>query len=317
VHRDALETRHLARLHGCASGEFAPSVALLLLLIDCADLGSLRTTLAAFGRPDREPDIRTAASRIQELITANPEGTATILRMLEEERAAAEHDEADEVERCRRLFDRLVRDNAEASVALYSLGSPALLDAATREVVELLDRHGVLRPERHVLEVGCGIGRFQAALAPKVAAVTGIDIAPGMIEAARARCAGLPNVTLLATSGRDLSPFPAASFDVVLAIDTMPYVYRAGAALVRAHFAEAARVLRAGGDFLILNLSYRGDLERDRQDARCLGGAAGLRVLRNGAADLRSWDGTTFHLRKPGPGPVSRDAQAERRRMRP
>ncbi len=288
---------------GCASGELAPAVALLRLLIDYADLGSLRTALAELGRPGREPAIRTAARRIQELLTAHAEGGGIVLRMLQEERAAAERDAADEVERCRGLFDRLVRDHAEASVALYALGSRSLLDAATQEVVELLDRLGVVRPERHVLEIGCGIGRFQAALAPRVAALTGIDIAPGMIEAARQRCAGLPNVTLRETSGRDLS-FPAAAFDVVLAIDAMPYVYRAGAALVRAHFAAAARVLRAGGDFVILNLSYRGDLERDRDDVRCLGQAAGLCVLRNGTADLRSWDGATFHLRKPLPGAV-------------
>jgi hypothetical protein len=53
---------------------------------------------------------------------------------------------------------------------------------------------------------------------------------------------------------------------------------------------------------VILNLSYRGDLELDRKDARRLGEAAGLRVLRNGTADLRLWDGATFHLRKPGTG---------------
>jgi hypothetical protein len=29
------------------------------------------------------------------------------------------------------------------------------------------------------------------------------------------------------------------------------------------------------------------------------GEAAGLHVLRNGTADLRLWDGATFHLRKP------------------
>jgi SAM-dependent methyltransferase len=306
VNRDALEDGRevapAALAHGYAGGEIPPSVALLRLLIDYGDLDSLRAALVELGHPDREPGIRVAARRIQELLTANPEGSAVVLRMLQEERAAAERDDADEVERCRRLFDRLVRDNAEASVALYSLGVPSLLDAATQEVVELLDRLGVLRPDGDVLEIGCGIGRFQAALAPRVAAVTGIDIAPGMIEAARKRCAGLANVTLLETSGRDLSPFPDGSFDVVLAIDAMPYVYRAGPALVAAHFAEAARVLRAGGDFLILNLSYRGDLEGDRQDARRLGESAGLHVLRNGTADLRSWDGTTFHLRKPQRG---------------
>jgi SAM-dependent methyltransferase len=121
-----------------------------------------------------------------------------------------------------------------------------------------------------------------------------------MIAAARQGCAGRPNVTLLPTSGRDLARFAAASFDLVLAVDTMPYVYRAGEALVAVHFAEIARVLRPGGDCLILNLSYRGDLELDRQDARRLGEAVGLRVLRSGTADLRLWDGTTFHLRKPG-----------------
>jgi SAM-dependent methyltransferase len=156
----------------------------------------------------------------------------------------------------------------------------------------------VLGPERHVLEIGCGIGRFEQALARRVAAITGIDIAPRMIEAARQRCAGLPNVTLRVTAGRDLSPFAPGSFDTVLAIDAMPYVWRAGTALVATHFAEVARVLRAGGDFVILNLSYRGDLELDRQDARRLAATAGLRVLRNGTSDLRLWDGATFHLRR-------------------
>jgi hypothetical protein len=61
-------------------------------------------------------------------------------------------------------------------------------------------------------------------------------------------------------------------------------------------------VLRAGGDFVILNLSYRGDLELDRRDARDLADSAGLHLLRNGTMDLRLWDGVTFHLRKPGPG---------------
>jgi SAM-dependent methyltransferase len=123
-----------------------------------------------------------------------------------------------------------------------------------------------------------------------------------MIQTARQRCAGLPNVNLVETSGRDLSAFPAGAFDTVLAIDAMPYVYRAGTALVAAHFAEVARALRVGGDFVILNLSYRGDLELDRQDALRLAEAAGLHVLRNGTTDLHLWDGATFHLSKPGTG---------------
>jgi SAM-dependent methyltransferase len=302
-------------LRRCSEGELSPAVAVVRLLIAYGDLDRLRSTLAAPGAAD-PPAVRAGIARVQSLLAKNPEGSALVLEMLEDERAMAAPDEADEVERCRRLFDRLVGESPEASVALYSLGDSCLLDAATREVVHLLGRLAVLGPERRVLEIGCGIGRFQQALADRVAGITGIDIARRMIEVARRRCAGLPNVTHSETSGRDLSPFAAGSFDVVLAIDAMPYVHRAGMALVATHFDEVARVLRRGGDFVILNLSYRGDLEVDRRDLRRLADGVGLAVLRNGTMDLRLWDGATFHLRKPA-GEDRTCAQGTRSSMRP
>ena len=286
-------------LRRCARGELSAEVALVRLLIAYGDVDALLSALAAHRQTGRDAEMQGAVECLGALLAHNPEGSALVIAMHARERAAAAED-VDEVERCRNVFDQLVGKSAEASVAFYSLGDPGRLDAATGEVVALLDRLAVLGSERHVLEIGCGIGRFQQALAQRVAAITGIDIAPRMIEIARRRCAGLPNVALLETAGRDLSSFASGSFDAVLAIDALPYVYRVGAALVRSHFAEAARVLPAGGDLVILNLSYRGDLELDRQDARRLGEAAGLRVLRNGTTDLRLWDAATFHLRKDG-----------------
>jgi SAM-dependent methyltransferase len=283
-------------LQGCGRGELSPAVALVRLLIAYGDVDRLRSALAAPGAFDRHPATQAGVACVRNVLASKPQGSALVADLLQAERAMPEA--ADEIERCRRLFDCFVRDSEEASVALYSLGDPELLDAATREVVQLLDHLAVLGPERQVLEIGCGIGRFQQALSGRVRATTGIDIAARMIEAARRRCAGLPNVTLAETSGRDLSPFASGSFDAVLAIDAMPYMQRAGTALMATHFDEAARVLRRGGDFVILNLSYRGDLDLDRRDARHLVEAAGLRVLRNGTLDLRLWDGATFHLRK-------------------
>jgi SAM-dependent methyltransferase len=290
-------------LRRCAGGELSPAVALVRLLIAYRDLDGLRIGLARLERADAAADLQGAIQRIRTLLDRNPKGSALVLHMLEQEHALAEPDgQGDEVGGCRCLFDRLVELNAEASVALYSLGEPGPLDGATREVVELFEQLGVLRRKRHALDVGCGIGRFERALADRVATITGTDISPQMLKAARQRCAGLANVRFIETSGRDLAPLAAGSFDAVLAIDVMPYLYRAGKALVATQFKEVARVLRAGGAFVILNLSYGGDLEFDRQDACRLAGAADLCILRNGTSDLRLWDGVTFHLRKPGPG---------------
>jgi SAM-dependent methyltransferase len=286
-----------------AGGEFSSAVALVRLLIAYGDLDRLRAALARLGRASGETHLQRASERILGLLAWRSEGSALVLHMLEQESALDQPGETlDEVDRCRHLFDRLVQMNAEASVALYSLGEPSLLDAATREVIELLDRLAVLGQERRVLDIGCGIGRFERVLADRVAAITGTDISPGMLEAARQRCSGLANVEFIETSGRDLAPLDDGSFDTVLAVDAMPYVFRAGLPLVATHFEEAARVLRAGGDFVILNLSYRGDLELDRQDACRLAAAAGLCIVRNGTMDLRQWDGVTFHSRKPGAG---------------
>jgi hypothetical protein len=88
--------------------------------------------------------------------------------------------------------------------------------------------------------------------------------------------------------------------DTVLMVDAFPYVYRAGGFDLAVSFmAEIARVLRPGGQALILNLSYRGDPALDREEAGTLAAKAGLDLLRGGTADLRSWDGLTFQFRKP------------------
>jgi hypothetical protein len=60
---------------------------------------------------------------------------------------------------------------------------------------------------------------------------------------------------------------------------------------------EAARVLRPGGDLLIFNLSYRGDLDCDRADLAALAGDR-FAVVRDGTRDLRLWDAPAFHLRR-------------------
>ena len=55
-----------------------------------------------------------------------------------------------------------LRPRRKRSVALYSLADPRLLAEATQEMVGLIVGLDLLKPERRVLEIGCGIGRFAA-----------------------------------------------------------------------------------------------------------------------------------------------------------
>jgi SAM-dependent methyltransferase len=196
----------------------------------------------------------------------------------------------------RARFDRAVAVAPEAAVALYSLGSPAFLARATAEIVARLAEWRLLGKDRQVLDIGCGTGRIERALASYIGAITGIDVAPGMIAEARRRCHGLANIAFRQCDGTDLAEFADESFDLVLAVDSFPYLVAAGRAVVERHFADVARLLRAGGAFAILNFSYRGDLAADRRDVARLAAASGLAVRFCGVRAFTLWDGAAFLL---------------------
>lgn len=279
--------------------DISPLIALSRLLLA---LGGTRETdeflaLAArhWGRP-LDPRLKEMASLLQD----HREGCERVADMLREhpDPARVSGPPEEVVTTFRRFFDRSVTRNEEASVAAYSLGDSRILGRVTEEVVRQLDDWGLLGPGRATLEIGCGIGRMQAALSPFVGEAHGIDISPKMVEAARRRCAGLPNVHFAVGSGRDLADFPAERFDLVYAVDSFPYVHQAGPAVVETHFHEAARILKPGGEFVILHYSYRDDTGADRAEVKRLCRAAGFTVVMNGAQPFKLWDGVAFRMRK-------------------
>ena len=303
---DSYPERLRGPLERCARGELPPNVALMQLLVEAADPGEAEAALRAIETPGA--DSPAAAERLRTMKRvweANPQAWAAVKSVLDgiEHGGAAATPDAG-VAHWAAMFDRAAAISPEAGVALYALGNAELLDAITDEIVRRMRVWGLLGPGRAVLEIGCGIGRFVAALAPEIGHVTGIDISRKMVELARRRCAGLANVRLRRCSGRDLAPFRADAFDLVLAADSFPYLVQAGMALAERHVHEAARVLRPGGTLLILNFSYRGDLEADRRDVARLADASGLRVVRNGTRDFALWDGASFQLLKPGATPA-------------
>jgi len=262
----------------CRDGVISPEIALTRLVlagIDPAEIAAMAV----------------AAASLAALVATRPQAAAELAAMVVD--CGMTHDGGD-LAQVRALFDRAVAHSPETSVAAYSLGDPAVLRQATDELLAWLDAERLIWPAAEVLDVGCGIGRVAAALAPFVRSVHGIDVSPGMVAQAKARHSGLANVRFAVTSGTGLS---GEAVDLVLAVDSFPYLVQAGVA--EAHVAAAATLLRPGGALAICNLSYRGDPDADARDAARWAMALGMRLDICGERPFQLWDGAAFVWRKP------------------
>jgi SAM-dependent methyltransferase len=209
--------------------------------------------------------------------------------------AAVDHERLQAPEDWAAAFDRACAVSPEASVALYSLGDAARLREVTEETCGWLAAQGVLAPARRVLEIGCGSGRFLEALAPRAGFIVGVDVSDAMAREARRRSHGT-NAAVLRTGGRDLRMFADASFDLVLAVDSFPYLVKAGVA--EAHLDDCARVLAPGGDLVILNWSYDAPFAPPATLCQTLG----LEPAPLSGRELVLWDGVGFRFRKRAQG---------------
>lgn len=94
-----------------------------------------------------------------------------------------------------------------------------------------------LRPGAHVVDAGCGTGRWVSRLLDRGCRVTGIEPAPGMVERLDARRLG-PGFTLMECAMED-APVVAQGADLVLAMGSVQYCADPAAMIRR--FASWAR----------------------------------------------------------------------------
>lgn len=105
-----------------------------------------------------------------------------------------------------------------------------------------------LRPGDRILDVACGTGNLAIPAARSGARVTGLDIAPNLLEQARA-WADVEGLAVEFDEGNaEAMPYPDAAFDEVITMFGAMFAPRAGDTA-----AELVRVVRSGGRIAMAN----------------------------------------------------------------
>jgi ubiquinone/menaquinone biosynthesis C-methylase UbiE len=164
----------------------------------------------------------------------------------------------------------------------------ALFDQAHQATLALAA--GIVHQPASVLDVGCGTGKLlrQARASWPETQLIGVDPANGMIEMAKRLT---PNATFF-TSMAEALPLQDASVD--LALSTISFHHWQNQA---AGIREIARVLRPGGYFLLVDMSFPDWLVRvfrlkrvhSRTRLQALFTQAGLQVQRQQKVAWRGW----------------------------
>lgn len=104
-----------------------------------------------------------------------------------------------------------------------------------------------LIPHKHnrVLDIGCGDGLFLYNNREKWREVVGIDVVDELLVKARKRKYLIPAHFELADYGRSPAPYPSSSFDLVISISTLQYVYN-----LDMLFSQVHRILKKGGNLI-------------------------------------------------------------------
>ena len=140
-----------------------------------------------------------------------------------------------ETERVRRYYDTIANRYDE----YVGYAERLLLDDGRQWVCS--------RASGDVLEIGVGTGQ-NLPYYPEDVRLTGVDLTPAMLDVARRRAAALGREVDLRVGDAQALDLPDGSFDTVVAtlmLSAIPDTRRA--------VAEARRVLRSGGRFLLLD----------------------------------------------------------------
>lgn len=123
---------------------------------------------------------------------------------------------------------------------------------ATKTAEEFVDRLNV-RPEMKVLDVACGTGNTAIPAARKGAHVTGVDIAPNLVNQARERASAEGVRASFEEGDAESLPYPDGRYDLVISMFGAMFAPRPEQVA-----AELGRVCRPGGVIAMANWTPQG-----------------------------------------------------------
>jgi SAM-dependent methyltransferase len=154
---------------------------------------------------------------------------------------------------------RQIQPHSERPATVWSTGG-AEYDRISRGIADSIE-HCVLRvdarPAERILDLATGTGWTSRVLARRGARVTGVDIASGLLEAARARAAAENLPIDYEIGDAENLPFEDGAFDAVVSTCGIIFATRPDAAAK-----ELARVCRPGGRVALTTWLADGNLAR-------------------------------------------------------
>jgi ubiquinone/menaquinone biosynthesis C-methylase UbiE len=123
---------------------------------------------------------------------------------------------------------------------------------SARSAEQFVDRLNI-QPGMRVLDVACGTGNLAIPAARKGARVSGVDIAPNLLEQARQRAASEGLQAIFEEGDAEQLRYPDAQFDVVMSMFGAMFAPRPERVA-----AELARVCRPGGSIAMANWTPEG-----------------------------------------------------------
>ena len=154
------------------------------------------------------------------------------------------------------VWNSVSKTEDEAKMAVSGYVDEALYQSTGEGTRNMLLQRVGMKADDVVLEIGCGVGRAGAYVAPACKEWIGVDVSENMLAHTRKRLAHLKNFRTVPTNGYDLAGIESATVDLVYC--TVVFMHLDEWERYN-YIREAFRVLRPGGRIIVDNVDLTTD----------------------------------------------------------